>query len=87
MSEGSSRASSAMARTAAIFISSLMVRRAAIERAAEDVRKTQDVVDLIGKIRPPGADHRVGPGFAASSGMISGEGLASAMISGFPPSP
>ena len=34
---------------------------AAVERAAEDVGEAQDVVDLVGKIRPAGADHRVGP--------------------------
>ncbi len=38
--------------------------RADIERAAEDERETQDVVDLVGKVRPAGADHCVGAGFA-----------------------
>ena len=54
-----------------------------VERAAEDVGEAQDVVDLVGIIRAPGADHRVGRAAAsASSGMISGLGLASARISG-----
>ena len=60
-SEGASRASAAMASTAASFISSLIVGGADIERAAENVGKAQDVVDLVGIVRAPGADHRVGP--------------------------
>ena len=35
-----------------------------IERAAEDERKAQDVVDLVGKVGTPGADHRIGPRLA-----------------------
>ena len=34
-----------------------------IERAAEDERKTQDVVDLVREVGSPRADHRIGAGF------------------------
>ncbi len=34
--------------------------RAHVERTPEDERETQDVVDLVGIVRPPGADHGVG---------------------------
>ena len=34
-----------------------------VERAAEDEGKAQDVVDLIGEVGSPGADHRVGARF------------------------
>ena len=57
--------------------------RAAIERAAENKGKAQDVVDLVRIIRAAGRDDRVGtrpP--CTSSGRISGVGLASAKISG-----
>ena len=37
---------------------------AAVQRPAEDVRKAEHVVDLIGKIGTPGADHRVWAGGA-----------------------
>ena len=61
MSDGSSRASAAMARTAAIFISSLMARAPTVERAAEDVGEAEHVVDLVREVRTAGADHGVGP--------------------------
>ena len=48
-------------RPQASFIASLIVRRADVERAAEDVGKAQDVVDLVGIVGAAGADHRVGP--------------------------
>ena len=35
-----------------------------VERAAEDEGKAQDVVDLVGKVASPGADHRIGAGLA-----------------------
>ncbi len=53
-----------------------------VERAAEDVGKAEDVVDLIGIIRAPGADQRVWTRLDGGSGSISGVGLASAMMSG-----
>ena len=34
--------------------------RAHVERAAEHVGEAQDIVDLVGVVRAPGADHRVG---------------------------
>ena len=36
-------------------------RRADIERAAEDKREAEHIVDLVGVIRPPGGDDRIGP--------------------------
>ncbi len=36
-------------------------RGADIERAPEDERKAQDVVDLVGKVGAAGRDHRIGP--------------------------
>ena len=36
-------------------------RRADIQRAAEDEREAEDVVDLVRVVRPPGRDDRVGP--------------------------
>ena len=38
--------------------------RAAIERSPEDVGEAEHVVDLVGEIRAPGADHGVGPRLA-----------------------
>jgi hypothetical protein len=57
-------------------------RRAAVQRAAEDVREAQDVVDLVREVGAAGGQDGVGPHRRARSGMISGFGLASARISG-----
>ena len=50
-------------------------RRADIERAAENERKAQDVVDLIGKVRAPGRDDRVGPRLLGEVGHDLGLGI------------
>ena len=48
------RASSAMPSTQAIFMASIDIGRANIQRTAKNERKAQNVVDLIGVIRPAG---------------------------------
>jgi hypothetical protein len=60
-------------------------RRADIERAAEDEREAQDVVDLVRIVERPVAMMAVGPRGLGFSGRISGSGLASARISGSGP--
>ncbi len=49
-----------MASTAATFIASLMVVASDVQRAAEDEREAQDVVDLVGIVRTAGGDDGVG---------------------------
>jgi hypothetical protein len=53
-----------------------------IQRTAKQIGKAQDVVDLVGVIRPPVATMASGRTSCASSGVISGSGFAMAKITG-----
>src|SRR6187399_711913 len=57
-SDGGSRASCAIAPTAACFISSL-IPVAPTSSAPEDEWETQDIVDLVREVGAAGADHRI----------------------------
>ena len=64
----------------------LVVDRAGadVQRAAEDVGKAEHVVDLVRIVAAAGGDDRVGQAARASSGVISGSGLAMAKMIGLP---
>ena len=53
-----------------------------VERAAEDVGKAENVVDLVGVVAAPGCTMASGRTALASSGVISGSGLAIAKMIG-----
>ncbi len=66
----------------AISIASLICGRAHVQRAPEDEGEAQDVVDLIGKIRPPVAMIASGRHGARGVGQDFGVGLARAKMIG-----
>jgi hypothetical protein len=68
--------------TAAIFISSVIAERAHVERAAEDEREPEHVVDLVREVGLPGGDDRVRARGQRVGYGISGSGFAIAKTIG-----
>ena len=81
-SDGGSRASCAMASTAACFISSLMAVAPTSSAPRKMKGKHRTLLTWLGKSERPVQIMASGRALRASSGMISGVGLASAMTSG-----